>query len=128
MRPRVCFDIDQVLATGSIDEVYSDEAGWAFDKCTPIHSTVELIDELSKRGVEIWLHTARFEEDREKTERWLEEHDIAYDGLTLGKPQADLYVDDKNYPVPFLVGDKGHLERMLWQIEVNKHRRTRDDG
>lgn len=128
MRPRVCFDIDQVLADGTIEDVYSEAAGWAFDKCVPIEKTVELIDELAKRGVEIYLHTARYEEDREKTEQWLRDYDIPYDNLSFGKPMADLYIDDKNYPVPFDPGCEGHLERVLCQVELNRYRRNRADG
>ena len=127
MRPRVCFDIDQVLATGTIEEVYSDEAGWAFDKCAPIQQTVELIGALSRCGAEVYLHTARYEEDREKTELWLRAHNISYDGLSFGKPQADLYIDDKNYPSPFVPDELGQLGKILRLAEKNGRMRTRND-
>ena len=31
----VC-DIDEVIATGTKEEVYSDAAGWAFEDCIPM--------------------------------------------------------------------------------------------
>jgi uncharacterized HAD superfamily protein len=110
---RICFDIDGVIATGTVDDVYSDKAGWAFEKCTPINETVELIKELKDAGCEIFLNTARYEEDREVTEKWLEKHDIPYDALFLGKPHADLYVDDKNYPRAFCPQDLAQASAVL---------------
>lgn len=125
MRPRICFDIDQVLATGTIEKVYSDAAGWAFEKCDLIPETLVLIEELWRRGVEIFLYSARFLEDREKTEWWLKKHVVPYDKLILGKPQSDLYVDDKNYPVAFDPKGEDHLESILRRLHRDSPKRSR---
>ena len=44
---------------------------------------------------EIIIHTSRYEEDREVTEKWLNDNDVIFDKLIMGKPKADLYIDDK---------------------------------
>jgi len=100
--PTVCFDMDHVIATGSVLEVYSEEAGWDYAKCTPVEETVRLMNDLREAGVYLVIHTARWEEDREVTEEWLREHEVPYDNLVMGKPSADLYIDDRNYPAPYL--------------------------
>lgn len=127
MRPRVCFDIDQVIATGTVEEVYSDAAGWAFDKCEPITETIKIIEELGRRGVEIYLHSARYECDREKTVQWLKQHAVHYDKLVLDKPMADLYVDDKNYPEPYIPDWPDNLGEILWRLNQGTCKRTRDE-
>jgi len=94
--------MDGVIAKGTVEEVYSDEAGWAYGKCTPIAHTIRTMRELRARDVELYIHTARWEEDREITEWWLTEHEVPYDEISFGKPHADLYIDDKNYPKPYI--------------------------
>ena len=124
--PRICFDIDGVVASGTVSEVYSDEAGWAFDKCLPITETVELIKRLAEAGCDIVLMTARYEEDRAKTVAWLDRHDIPYSKLVMDKPNADLYVDDKNYPEPFVPNALGHYSKILMEVKRHVGRRRLD--
>lgn len=88
-------DIDGVIATGTKEEVYSEEAGWAYDKCRVIPEGVTLLHKLRGEGIRIVLHTARFLEDEVKTLWWLEHNRIPFDRLVMGKPQGDIYVDDK---------------------------------
>ena len=126
MKPRVCFDIDGVVATGTVEEVYSDKAGWAYDKCTPISKTLELIKKLHENGCDIVLMTARYEEDREKTEKWLKQYEVPYSKLIMDKPNADLYIDDKNYPEPFVPDEVGHYEKILMEVKRHAGRRRVD--
>ena len=98
---RIVFDLDGVVATGTKEEVYSDEAGWAYDKCDVHEEIAEAIRLLHSEGVEIIFHTARHECDKDKTVSWLKANNIPYKALYLGKPFGDLYIDDKSFPVPF---------------------------
>jgi len=98
--PTVCVDIDGVIATGG-KEVYSNEAGWAYEKCQVIPEGKAMLEKLRENDIFIILHTARWESDRAKTEEWLNDNEILYDKLVMGKPSADLYIDDRNWPEPF---------------------------
>jgi len=102
--PTAVIDIDGVLATGG-PEVYSDEAGWAYEKCRPISEGIELVRGLMTKKIRVILHTARWESDRGVTEQWLRLHQVPYDELLMGKPSADIYVDDRGYRfTPGLLG------------------------
>lgn len=93
----VVFDIDGVLADGTSEEVYSDEAGWNYSKCTPMHQGIKLLKHLKEKGSRIVLHTARWEKDKDVTYFWLKRHGIPFDELIMGKPGAELYIDDKGF-------------------------------
>jgi hypothetical protein len=97
----VCFDIDGVIANGTTEDVYSDKAGWAYEKCTPERKVISILWELHNQGVYIILHTARLSCDKEKTVKWLFDHGVVYDELVMNKPFAHVYVDDKNFPLKF---------------------------
>lgn len=61
----------------------------------------EVIAEINKSydlGDEIVIHTARLAKDREVTKAWLKKNGVKYHELLMGKPTADLYVDDKAFP------------------------------
>ena len=90
-------DLDGVIATGTVEEVYSEEAGWAYEKCTLIEGAKEGLEELSKK-YKLILSTARLEVDTEKTIEWLEKHEILkyFDEVHIGKKSpAIAYIDDK---------------------------------
>jgi len=91
----ICIDIDGVLATGSREDVYSDEAGWAYEKCSYVDGSREEIQKLIDKGNIVNLYSARWEIDREKTVAWLAYYDIPYNELFLDKPYADIYIDDR---------------------------------
>lgn len=59
-----------------------------------LHNIKTLCD-YRRRGFKIVLYSARFLEDYDATVDWLVEHNVPYDEVILGKPQADQYVDDK---------------------------------
>jgi uncharacterized HAD superfamily protein len=113
----VCFDLDGVIATGTTEEVYSDKAGWAYEKCEPLQKTIDLIWELRNESVHIIIHTARPVSDTKKTISWLDKHGVAYDELVMGKPYAHVYVDDRNFPVPFDPHAVGIRTALISQLE-----------
>jgi uncharacterized HAD superfamily protein len=56
----------------------------------------EAISTLAKSGYRIILHTARSWSEYEVTVRWLYDNGIFYDSLVMGKPVADIVVDDRS--------------------------------
>lgn len=50
---------------------------------------------LKERGHEVIIYSSRHSEDRELTEKFLEENNVPFDELVLGKPRAELYIDDR---------------------------------
>lgn len=53
------------------------------------------LDELRSSGYRIIIHTARSWSELAMTEEWLRDRGIAYDQLVMGKPVADIIVDDR---------------------------------
>lgn len=97
----VVVDIDGVVATGTKEEVYSDEAGWNYAKCKPIEEGIRFVRELYDAGIYVKFHTSRWEQDLDLTRDWLLKHEVPYHELIMGKPSGDLYIDDRNYPISF---------------------------
>lgn len=54
------------------------------------------IGRLADSGYRIILHTARSWSEYEMTEQWLADNGIYYDALVMGKPVADIVVDDRS--------------------------------
>ena len=85
-----CFDIDGTLCTNT---------DGAYDQARPFPNVVARINALHAEGHQILLYTARGSttglDCRELTERQLADWRVRYDALHLGKPTADIYVDDK---------------------------------
>lgn len=75
--------------------------------------------------IQIVLHTARWERDRDKTVWWLEHHNIPYDQLLMDKPSGDLYVDDLNCP-PFHPAAADH--QSLVQVVRDRYGRRNGEG
>ena len=83
-------------AAVDIDGVLAEEGDPAnYGRARPLARGIELVRRLTEAGHRVVLHTARWEEDRAVTMVWLAMHDVPYDKLVLGKPKADLYVDDR---------------------------------
>jgi len=94
MLPTICFDLDGVIATGSKEEVYSEKAGWAYEKCDPLLTNILIIRQLKSEGYTIVIYTARKQCDYDKTVLWLCRFGVPYNELRMDKPLADLYIDD----------------------------------
>ncbi|MBV9473702.1 MAG: N-acetylneuraminate synthase family protein, partial [Solirubrobacterales bacterium] len=85
-----CFDIDGVLCTNTWGE---------YDRAEPLPDAIAQLNRLHEAGHRILLSTARGTVSgadwRELTERQLAEWGVSYDELWMGKPNADVYVDDR---------------------------------
>ena len=86
----VCFDLDGTLCTNTYG---------AYDEAEPFPWAIERLNGLAEAGHRIVVFTARGtatgidwrETTREQLDRW----GVRYDDLQLGKPSADVYVDDR---------------------------------
>jgi hypothetical protein len=61
----------------------------------PLPGAKESLAALRKAGHQIIIYTARSWSELEMTKNWLNEHQIEYDGLHMGKPVADRILDDR---------------------------------
>lgn len=115
----IVFDLDGVIAFGTVEEVYSDEAGWAYEKCLPIQHVIDAVVSLKKKGFKIAIHTARWDSDLAVTEAWLKKFGVPYDILQLGKPRGKIYVDDLSFEKPFNPDEwttKSFIEQIRFQL------------
>jgi hypothetical protein len=85
-----CFDIDGTLCT---------DTDGAYGQAAPCPEVIAQVNRLFGQGHRILLYTARGATTgidwREETERQLREWGVEYHALYLGKPTADIYIDDK---------------------------------
>jgi len=85
-----CIDIDGTICTNT-DGDYS--------RAFPFPDVIFEVNRLYDAGHEIVLHTARGGTTgidwRDETERQLKEWNMKYHRLHMGKPYADIYIDDK---------------------------------
>ncbi len=85
-----CFDIDDTICKTK---------GQNYSESLPIHNRIKIINKLYDEGNTIIFFTARGYvtkiDWRELTLNQLEEWNVKYHELILGKPHADVYVDDK---------------------------------
>lgn len=110
----VCFDLDGVIADAK-DNVY-DQAVPQYGLCNPVESTIEVMHALKRAGVRLVICTARWEEDRPLTERWLKNYSVPYDVLVMGKPKADVYIDDRSYPMPYQPEAHASFNRIMAKL------------
>jgi hypothetical protein len=87
---KYCFDIDGTICTNTNGD---------YENATPIENRVNLINDLYEKENEIILFTARGSTTnidwKELTEQLLHTWGIKYHKLLFGKPEADIFVDDK---------------------------------
>jgi hypothetical protein len=85
-----CFDLDGTLCTNTEGE---------YEAARPQPWAVERVNTLRRAGHRVVIFTARGTTTgidwRPETERQLADWGVEYDELILGKPYADVYVDDK---------------------------------
>lgn len=87
---RVVVDIDGVLAEDS-------QGHHDYDTRRALSRGLELVRQLKAEGHTVILHTARWKEDEPTTRRWLARYEVDYDELVMGKPRADVYIDDRAF-------------------------------
>jgi rfaE bifunctional protein nucleotidyltransferase chain/domain len=84
-----CFDIDGTICT--ISKKYTE--------AKPIKHIIDKVNDLYDKGHTIKIFTARGQATgwnyKELTEKQLKEWNVKYHQLIMGKPSADLYIDDK---------------------------------
>lgn len=97
---RLVMDLDGTICSVMGYEDYS--------KVKPIPDVIMKVNDLYERGWHVTIHTARgmntYDGDvalveanlRSITEKWLLENGVKFDVLLMGKPAADVYVDDKS--------------------------------
>ena len=89
-----CFDIDGTLCTNT---------DGAYNTAEPFGDRISHVNELFLQGHRILLFTARGSTTgidwRQVTERQLDAWGVRYHELILGKPHADIFVDDKAWNV-----------------------------
>ncbi len=94
----ICCDIDGILAVKEETVDYS--------HAKPIKTNIELINKLYEKGNKIILFTARGYvtgiDWREITENQMKNWGLKYTELKFGKPDADIYIDDKFLSVDML--------------------------
>lgn len=87
-----CFDIDGTLCTKT-DGRYED--------AKPFLERIAVVNQLHAEGHVIKLFTARGSTTginwRELTERQMADWGVAYHELIMGKPEADVFIDDKAF-------------------------------
>ena len=95
---RIVCDIDGVIAEKTISNNYSESS--------PIESNIEVLRLLHQQGHNIVLHTARGSATglhwEELTRRQMMDWGVPFDELLFGKPNADVYIDDKLADLDFL--------------------------
>lgn len=90
---RIAVDIDGVIANKLEGGKYPED----YAKKEPLPHAIESLKLLKEQGYYIYLFTARHEEDREITEKWLKEHGFEglYNELIMDKPKYDIFIDDR---------------------------------
>ena len=85
-----CFDIDGTLCTNTHGD---------YEKAVPFPEVIARVNDLYKAGHRILLFTARGSTTgidwRMVTERQMRDWGVKYHDLQLGKPNADVFVDDR---------------------------------
>lgn len=85
-----CFDIDGTICTNTDGD---------YEQAVPFRVVIEKINRLYAEGHKIIFFTARGSTTgidwRNVTEKQLKEWQVKYHELIMGKPYADVFVDDK---------------------------------
>ena len=85
-----CFDIDGTICSNTDGE---------YKRAEPDREVIQRINRLAEEGHTIYLYTARGSTTgidwREYTQEQLQRWGVTYHQLVLGKPTADVYIDDK---------------------------------
>jgi len=86
----IAVDIDGVLTLET--EGFGEEVYWNRTSRT---GNIRFVNDLYKAGYRIILYSARHEEDRQVTVRWLRRYKVKYHELILEKLKYDLLIDDR---------------------------------
>ena len=96
-----CFDIDGTICTNTNGE---------YEKAQPLTNRIKIINNLFDKGHQIIMFTARGSTTNfdwtDLTRQQLKEWGVNYHKLIFGKPDADIFVDDK------AISDKLFFEKL----------------
>jgi ribonucleotide monophosphatase NagD (HAD superfamily) len=85
-----CFDIDGTICSNTNGN---------YDQAQPIYERIKIINKLYDEGNEIIFFTARGTTTKidwkELTEKQLKDWNVNFHKLIFGKPNADIFIDDK---------------------------------
>jgi len=113
---RVCFDLDNTLVTPP--RVKGD-----YTTVEPIQDRIDFCNYLKRMGCEIIIHTARGSVNTLQNSRiihdTLEKYDIPCDELFMGKPYADIYIDDKFVNIHKLQNETGFYNTRIAPRDFN---------
>ncbi len=95
-----CFDIDGTICTNTHGD---------YEKAVPFRAVIEKINRLYEGGHRVLFFTARGGTTgidwHERTRRQLDAWGVKYHRIIMGKPEADLYIDDKTVPPEVFFSD-----------------------
>lgn len=83
----IAVDIDGTICT--------EEKTFERPLARPLQYAVEALQLLKDNNNTIILYTARGWEQYRITKAWLDEHGFVYDQIIMGKPIADIWIDDR---------------------------------
>jgi ribonucleotide monophosphatase NagD (HAD superfamily) len=87
-RPKtIMVDLDGVLCT--------EEKFFERPLAQPLDGAREGLRQLRAAGHTVVVYTARGWGEYKVTKKWLDDHGFEYDGLHMGKPIADVWIDDR---------------------------------
>ena len=87
-RPKtIMIDLDGVLCT--------EERTFERPLAEPLAGAIEAVRGLRAAGHTVIVYTARNWPEYRVTKKWLDDHGFEYDGLHMGKPVADIWIDDR---------------------------------
>lgn len=87
---RICIDLDGTICTQ--EQNYAD--------AKPIWAAIEWLNHSKPTDI-IIIHTARHWNHLTLTKEQLDRWGVRYDTLVMGKPPADIYIDDRAIPFPW---------------------------
>jgi len=83
----ILVDMDGVICT--------EEKTFERPLAKPLPGARDSLNALRNAGHKIVVYTARTWSELEVTKKWLEDNEIPYDGIHMGKPVADRFIDDR---------------------------------
>jgi hypothetical protein len=86
---RLCFDLDGTICPAVAEE--------DFLTVEPFVGAKEVLKTLKESGHTVIIYTARDPKWKSITEFWLQDKGIPCDELIMGKPFANIYIDNKGY-------------------------------
>jgi len=75
--------------------ICSEERPWERPLAVPLAGAVEAVNKLVDEGHTVVLWTGRGWDQYRVTKRWLDDHGFQYAQILMGKPIANLIIDDR---------------------------------